>query len=108
MSQIRKRTIKATWWIYTGFFIGAINVYFFTNLNWFSAAQYGLTTSLRELSMLVCGMSALGVTSFLYKFFPYYEDNLEPQKNDMLGLALKVALFGFITMSALLFFLSHW
>ena len=104
MSQIRKRTIKATWWIYTGFFIGAINVYFFTNLNWFSAAQYGLTTSLRELSMLVCGMSALGVTSFLYKFFPYYEDNLEPQKNDMLGLALKVALFGFITMSALLFF----
>lgn len=68
MSQIRKRTLKATWWIYTGFLIGAINVYLFTNLHWFSAAQYGLTTSLRELSMLVCGLSALGVTSFLYKF----------------------------------------
>lgn len=106
MSQIRKRTLKATWWIYTGFLIGAINVYFFTNLHWFSAEQYGLTTSLRELSMLVCGMSALGVTSFLYKFFPYYEDNLEPQKNDMLGLALKVAMLGFVVMSTLLFFLK--
>jgi O-antigen/teichoic acid export membrane protein len=103
MSQIRKRTLKATWWIYTGFLIGAINVYLFTNLHWFSAAQYGLTTSLRELSMLVCGLSALGVTSFLYKFFPYYEDNLAPQKNDMLGLALKVALFGFIAMSSILY-----
>jgi len=106
MSQIRKRTLKATWWIYTGFLIGAINVYLFTNLHWFSAAQYGLTTSLRELSMLVCGLSALGVTSFLYKFFPYYEDNLAPQKNDMLGLALKVALFGFIAMSSILYILK--
>ncbi|MBK7347018.1 MAG: hypothetical protein IPI98_08975 [Chitinophagaceae bacterium] len=56
--------------------------------------------------MLVCGLSALGVTSFLYKFFPYYEDNLAPQKNDMLGLALKVALFGFIAMSSILYILK--
>ncbi|MFZ1530371.1 MAG: polysaccharide biosynthesis C-terminal domain-containing protein [Ferruginibacter sp.] len=106
MTQIRKRTLKATWWIYLGFLIGAVNVYFLTHNEWFSVSQYGLTTSLRELSMLVAGISTLGATSFLYKFFPYYEDNLEPNKNDLLGLALKVSLSGFIVIASSFYFIK--
>lgn len=106
MTQIRKRTLKATWWIYIGFLFGAVNVYFLTHKEWFTASQYGLTTSIRELSMLVCGISSLGVTSYLYKFFPYYEDNLKPRQNDMLGLALKVSLTGFLITATLLYLIK--
>jgi len=34
--------------------------------------------------------------AYIYKFFPYYEDNLKPRENDMLALALLNSLFGFI------------
>ncbi len=106
MAQIRKRTLKATSWIYVGFLIGAVNVLLFTHNQWFNASQYGLTNTLRELSMLVSGISTLGVTSYLFKFFPYYEDNLEPKQNDMLAFALKVSLAGFVLTAAALYFME--
>jgi O-antigen/teichoic acid export membrane protein len=95
MSQIRKNSIKATIWIYVGFLIGAVNMYFLTHKSWFSTEQNGLTRSLIEIGQLVYAFSCLGSTSFIMKFFPYYEDNLEPKKNDILGLALIIALIGF-------------
>lgn len=96
MSQIRKNSLKATIWIYIGFFIGAINTYFLTHKNWFSTDQNGLTRALIETGHLFCAFSTLGVTSYLFKFFPYYEDNLDSKKNDILGIALLVALGGFV------------
>jgi O-antigen/teichoic acid export membrane protein len=96
MSQIRKNSLKATIWIYIGFFIGAINTYFLTHKNWFSTDQNGLTRTLIETGHLFCAFSTLGVTSYLFKFFPYYEDNLDSKKNDLLGIALLVALGGFL------------
>jgi O-antigen/teichoic acid export membrane protein len=95
MSQIRKNSIKATVWIYVGFLIGAINTYFLTHKNWFTTEQNGLTRSLIEISQLVYAFSCLGSTSFILKFYPFYVDNLEPKKNDILGLALIIALIGF-------------
>lgn len=95
MSQIRKRSLKAASWIYFGFLIGGLNTYFFTHKNWFQPDEYGLTQTLIQIALLIFAVSTLGTTSFLYKFFPYYEDNLEPRKNDILGLALSVALIGF-------------
>ncbi len=106
MSQIRKRSLKATAWIYVGFFIGAINTYFLTHKNWFSTDQNGLTRAMIEISQLVFAFSTLGVTSFLYKFFPYYQDNLESKKNDVLGLALIVATIGFIITCSGIFLLE--
>src|SRR4051794_27981915 len=96
MSEIRKRSLKATVWIYIGFVIGAINTYFLTHKNWFGTDQNGLTRAMIETSQLVFAFSTLGVTSFLYKFFPYYEDNLTPKKNDLLSIALVVSSAGFI------------
>jgi O-antigen/teichoic acid export membrane protein len=106
MSQIRRRSIKGTVWIYIGFFIGALNTYFFTHKDWFSTDQYGLTRSLLEIGMLAFAFSTLGTTFFLYKFFPYYEDNLDKKNNDLLGLALKISLIGFLITAAGMYFLE--
>lgn len=95
MSQIRKKSLRATTWIYFGFFIGAINTYFLTHKLWFTTDQNGLTRALIEISQLFFAFSTLGVTSYLYKFFPYYQDNTEPKKNDLLSVALIVGLIGF-------------
>ena len=104
MSHIRKKSIKGTVWIYIGFMIGAANTYFFTHKDWFSPDQYGLTRSLLEIGMLVFAFSTFGTTFFLYKFFPYYEDNLNNKDNDLLGLSLKISLVGFaLTAGAMLF-----
>jgi len=105
MSEIRKRSLKATVWIYIGFLIGAINTYFLTHKSWFTIDQNGLTRAMSEIGQLLFAFSTWGVTSFLFKFFPYYEDNLPSKKNDMLGLALIIALGGFfITCSGVFFF----
>ncbi len=96
MSEIRKKSIQGSIWIYLGFFIGAINTYIFTHKEWFSPEQYGLTRTVLELSMLMFSFSAIGTTFFLYKFFPYYEDNLEKKDNDILGLAIKISGIGFL------------
>lgn len=96
MSQIRKRSLKAAIWIYAGFMIGAVNTYFLTHKNWFEPEQYGLTQSLIQVALLIFAVSTIGATTYLYKFFPYYEDNLEAKKNDLLGLALLVSFGGFL------------
>jgi len=104
MSEIRRKSIKGSIWIYVGFFIGAINTYIFTHKEWFSVEQYGLTRTILELSMLMFSFSAIGTTFFLYKFFPYYEDNLEKKENDLLGLAIKISGIGFILTMCIVFF----
>ena len=96
MSQIRKRSLKAATWIYLGFFIGAINTFLLTHKNWFEPGEYGLSQSLIQVGLLLFAFSTLGVTTYLYKFFPYYEDNTDPKSNDLLGIALIVSVFGFI------------
>jgi len=96
MSQIRKRSIKAIIWIYAGFVLGAINTYFLTHKNWFQTDEYGLTQGLIQVGLLVAAFSTFGVTSYLYKFFPYYEDNLTKKNNDLLSIALLVSIVGFL------------
>ena len=106
MSQIRKRSLKATSWIYAGFAIGAINTYFLTHKNWFTTDQNGLTRAMIEVSQLIFAFSSFGVTSFLFKFFPYYADNTEPKNNDLLAVALRIAMLGFVLTCGGLFLLE--
>ncbi len=100
MSEIRKKSLKATIWIYVGFLFGAANTYFLAHKNWFTPDQNGLTRALIDVSLLIYAFSSLGTTNYLYKFFPYYQDNLEPQKNDLLTKAFSISLIGF-TLTAL-------
>lgn len=104
MSQIRKRSLKAATWIYVGFLIGAFNTYLLTHKNWFEPEQYGLSQSLVQIGLLVFAFSTLGITSFLYKFFPFYQDNLPSSQNDILGLAFRVAVGGFVITAAVALF----
>ncbi len=106
MSQIRKKSLRAATWIYAGFLVGALNTYLFTHQDWFGTDQYGLTRSLLDISMLLCAFSTLGTTNFLIKFFPYYADNLDSKKNDILSLALAIAIGGFILTTISLFVLQ--
>lgn len=106
MSQIRKRSLIASIWTYTGFLIGALNTYFLTHKDWFSTDQNGLTRSMIEISQLIFAFSCLGTPTFIFKFLPYYEDNLPAKKNDILGLSLMIALGGFICTSLGFYFLE--
>jgi len=96
MSQIRKNSLKATTWIYTGFLIGAVNTYFLTHKSWFSTDENGLTRAMLEIGLLVSAFSTLGVTAVINKFFPYYKDNVENRQNDLLAIALIISLTGFL------------
>ncbi|RZL19772.1 MAG: lipopolysaccharide biosynthesis protein [Pedobacter sp.] len=104
MSQIRKRSLKAATWIYLGFLIGALNTYFLTHKNWFQPEEYGLSQGLVQIALMVFAVSSFGVTSYLYKFFPYYEDNVSSDKNDLLSLALVVSVAGFLLTSTGIYF----
>jgi O-antigen/teichoic acid export membrane protein len=105
MADIRRQGIKGTIWVYVGFCLGAISTYFFTYKHWFTPEQYGLTRSLLEIGLLVYAFSTIGTTFYLYKFFPYYQDNLPKKENDLLGFALKICFVGFaITVVSLLLF----
>ncbi len=106
MSQIRRNSLKATSWIYIGFCIGALNTYFLTHQSWFSSEQNGLTRIIIEISQLTFAFSTLGATSYLFKFFPYYQDNLSPKNNDLLSIALIVSIVGFVLTCSGIFLLE--
>lgn len=96
MSTIRRQSIISSIVIYVGFGIGLLNVYFFTKQGLFTETQYGLTTVFLAIAMLMSSMSTLAMPSYIYKFYPYYKDNLPVRKNDMLTWALLVGIVGFI------------
>jgi O-antigen/teichoic acid export membrane protein len=96
MSQIRKKSIVSTVWIFFGFVVGGLNTYLYTHANWFTPEQYGLTATLIQVGSLFFAFGNMGVLSFINKFFPYYQDNLEDRNNDLLGIAILVALAGFL------------
>lgn len=95
MSQIRKQSIVSSLVVYIGFAIGFFNTYLFTRDGGFSPAEYGLTGIFMAVANIMFSFSNLGMASYIYKFYPYYNDNLPPKKNDQLSLALLFSLVGF-------------
>jgi O-antigen/teichoic acid export membrane protein len=96
MSEIRKKGLISTFWIYIGFAIGALNTFLFARDGFFNAQDYGLATGLIQIGLLLSAFSALGCYGLLYKFFPYYKRRLPVEKNDLLSLTLFIALLGFV------------
>jgi O-antigen/teichoic acid export membrane protein len=94
MGQIRKQVIQSSFLSYIGFGIGAINTYFFTREGMFTPEQYGLTQAIISLSQVLAPLAALGMTSFINKFFPYYFGHLSNRKNDMLTVTIIVGIIG--------------
>lgn len=97
MSQIRKQSIISTVFVYSGFLIGFVNTYLFTRQGSpFTTSQYGLTNSIFiAVGNLMFVFANFGMISTVYKFYPYYNDNLPKKKNDLLTWALVVSVIGF-------------
>jgi O-antigen/teichoic acid export membrane protein len=98
MSTIRRQTIISSALIYVGFAFGAFNTYLFTKEGIFTPEQYGLTRAMIVIAQFFYGFAGFGVLSVIYKFHPYYKDNLPDNKNDLLTLSLITASIGFVIM----------
>jgi O-antigen/teichoic acid export membrane protein len=100
MSSIRRQSIISVGIIYVGFAIGLLNTYFFTREGGFTPAQYGLTGIFIAIANIMYSFANLGMQAYIYKFYPYYTDNLPVKKNDMVTWALVVSMLGFIMVMA--------
>ena len=97
MSQIRKQSIISTVFVYGGFIIGFVNTYLFTRSgSLFTPSQYGLTNIFIAVGNLMFAFANMGMMGAISKFYPYYEDNLEKKKNDLITWALMVNVVGFV------------
>jgi len=95
MSQIRRQSIISSVMVYFGFALGFFNTYLFTKEGGFTKEQYGLTGIFIAVANLMFSLANLGMPSYIYKFYPYYNDNLDKKRNDILTWALLVSLIGF-------------
>lgn len=105
MGSIRKQTIISSILVYIGFLIGFVNNYFYTTStpfffyesgNVFTPSQYALTRIFFDFGQIMFAFGALGVIPVIYKFYPYYKDNLPEKKIDLLSWALLASFIGFI------------
>lgn len=105
MGSIRKQTIISSILVYIGFFIGFINNYFYTTTtpfffyesgNVFTPSQYALTRIFFDFGQIMFAFGSLGVIPVIYKFYPYYKDNLPEKRIDLLSWALLASFFGFL------------
>ena len=93
--SIRRQSIVSSIIVYIGLALGFFNTYLYAK--GFDEAQYGLVGgAFVAFSSIMFSFSNVGVIFYIYKFFPYYNDNLPPKKNDMISLALIVSITAFI------------
>lgn len=96
MSGIRKQAIISSILVYLGVAFGALNTYLFVTEGHFTEAQYGLTRLYFDVAQNFYVVASLGVIPVVYKFYPYYKDNLPDDQNDLLSRAFLYALIGFV------------
>ncbi len=108
MGSIRKQTIISSLLVYLGFLIGLVNMYFYTTTtpfgfylegNVFTPSQYALTRIFFDFAQIMFAFGSLGVIPVIYKFYPYYKDNLEEKNIDLISWALLASFIGFIIVS---------
>ena len=96
MGSIRRQTIVSSLLVYIGFMVGAVNTYFYVRNGSFTPDQFGLTRIFFDFGQNMYVFASLGVIPVIYKFYPYYKDNLEDHKNDLVTWALVASLIGFL------------
>lgn len=94
MSTIRRQSIISSVIVYFGFALGFFNTYLFTT--GFKEEEYGLYGSFLAIASIMFALAQLGTLQYAYKYFPYYSDNLPPEKNDQFAWALLTSFAGFI------------
>src|SRR5258708_16285885 len=94
MSTIRRQSIISSVIVYGGFALGFLNTILFTK--WFTPDQYGLIGMFMAMANVMYSFANLGMQNYIYKFYPYYNDNLSVKENDMMSWALLTSFLGFI------------
>ncbi len=100
MSTIRRQSIISSGIVYFGFALGFLYTYLFTKQGGFTESQYGLIGTFIAISNVMYSFANLGMLAYIYKFYPYYNDNLPPEKNDLITVALLTSVAGFILVIA--------
>ncbi len=96
MSTIRRQSIISSIIVYFGFALGFLNTYLFTRGGGFTEQEYGLTGLFIAIANIMFSLAHLGTLQYVYKYFPYYADNLEPEENEQFTGALFISISGFI------------
>jgi len=96
MATIRKQAITSSLLLYLGFAIGAINIYLYTKNGAFTKEQFGLTRLFFDFSTNIYAFGSLGAISVIYRFYPYYKDNLPQREIDLITWVLCASLVGFL------------
>src|ERR1700712_3429573 len=100
MSSIRRQSILSSGIIYLGFALGFLNTYLFTRQGGFTQSEYGLYGTFMAVANIINSFANLGMQAYIYKFYPYYHDNLKVKDRDMMGWAFVTSLFGFVMVLA--------
>jgi len=95
MSTIRRQSIISSFVIYAGFAVGLLNIYLFTKQGLFTDTQFGLYNAFIAIATMMMAFSNLAMPSYIYKFFPYYNEHLPAKKNDLVTWALTVGSIGY-------------
>jgi len=98
MSTIRRQSIISSVIVYGGFALGFLNTILFTK--WFTPEQYGLIGMFMAMANVMYSFANLGMQNYIYKFYPYYNDNLPVRENDMMSWALLTSFLGFLLVMA--------
>lgn len=94
--SIRRQSIISSILVYMGALVGVINTYFFVKNGSFTPDQYGLTRIFFNFGQNISAFGSLGIIPVIYKFYPYYKDNLEENEIDLMTWAMLTALLGFL------------
>ncbi len=95
MSNIRRQSIISSVIVYVGFVLGFVNTYLYTKEGSFTQEQYGLVSTFIAIANIMLAFANLGMQAYIYKFYPYYKDNLPREKNDLISWALLTSSIGF-------------
>jgi O-antigen/teichoic acid export membrane protein len=96
MSTIRRQSIISSIIIYIGFAVGLVNIYLFTKQGTFTDTEFGLYNAFIAIATMMMAFSNLAMPSYIYKFFPYYNEHLPRKKNDLITWAVLISTIGFI------------
>jgi len=97
MGNIRKQTIVSSILVYLGFGVGAINMLLYSSQSGpFSPEEFGLTRIFFDYAQNMLAFGAMGVIPVIYKFYPYYKDNLPREQMDIMTWGMISSLIGIL------------
>ncbi|KGO00533.1 polysaccharide biosynthesis protein [Porphyromonas macacae] len=112
MGQVVVQSVKGTIISYSGAFIGFLTTFFILTA-FLSPEEIGLTRVLLEAANLLSALAMLGMTSSIYRFFPYFKEEQThsrekpPKHHGFFYYIMKVALCGGLLITLIYILLSH-